>query len=510
MSSRYAIANRKRPNHLSSHTSNRVTILNASLLRPAIYIAALCGLYLATAMFLPAMMDLYYGHEDWQVFALSAFMVGGISLMTALATRGPPPVFTKRMGFLLVNLLWAIFSLVGAIPLFLADHDLSFAQALFESVSAITTTGSTVLAGLDNMPPGILLWRSLLHWLGGIGIVALGLFVLPFLRVGGMSFFKLESSDTSDKPFARLASFTRAFIGIYVGITLICAICYAWAGMSRFDALNHAMATVATGGFSTHDASFGYFDSIPLLWIGTFFMTISSLPFSILIVFVIRRQLTALRDPQIASFIAILCGFSIALGVYHHLQNDVSLDVALAHSFFSISSILSTTGFISEDYTLWGPFALALTFFALFMGGCTGSTAGGIKTYRILVLANVIRAGFQRLVYPNIINPVRYGSATIEPETQRSVFLFVALYIFLWIIGSLAMTLLGYDFLTSISAVITALSNVGPGIGPVIGPAGNFSTVGDPALYLLSLMMLLGRLEILTVLVLLTPLFWRQ
>tara|TARA_R110002020_G_scaffold70492_3_gene182854 strand:+ start:1263 stop:2795 length:1533 start_codon:yes stop_codon:yes gene_type:complete len=510
MSSRYAIANRKRPNHLSDHTSNRVTILNASLLRPAIYIAALCGLYLATAMFLPAMMDLYYGHDDWQVFALSAFMVGGISLMTALATRGAPPVFTKRLGFLLVNLLWVIFSLVGAIPLYLADHDLSFAQSIFESISAITTTGSTVLVGLDDLPPGILLWRSLLQWLGGIGIVALGLFVLPFLRVGGMSFFKLESSDTSDKPFARLASFTRAFIGIYVGITLVCAICYAWAGMNRFDALNHALTTVATGGFSTHDASFGYFNSIPLLWISTVFMTICSLPFSLLIIFVVRRRLDSLRDPQIIVFVGYLFVFSVALGVYHHLNNDVGLGTALAHSFHNISSILSTTGYASTDYTAWGPFAVALAFFATFMGGCTGSTAGGIKAYRFVVLFNIVGTGLKRLVYPNAVYSVRYGKAVIEPEAQRGIFLFVALYIFLWAVGSLAMTLLGYDFLTSASSVITALSNVGPGIGDIVGPAGNFSTISDPALYLLSVMMLAGRLEILTVLVLLTPLFWRQ
>lgn len=484
--------------------------MNASLLRPAIYIAALCGLYLATAMFLPAMIDLYYGHDDWQVFALSAFMVGGISLMTALATRGPPPVFTKRMGFLLVNLLWVTFSLVGAIPLFLAEYQMSFAQAIFESVSAITTTGSTVLVGLDHMPPGILLWRSLLQWFGGIGIVALGLFVLPFLRVGGMSFFKLESSDTGEKPFARLANFTRAFIGIYVSITLLCAICYAWAGMGRFDALNHALTTVSTAGFSTHDASFGYFDSIPLLWISTVFMTICSLPFSLLIVFVVRRRADSLRDPQIIVFIGYMVVFSVVLAVYHHLVNDVGLGTALAHSFHNISSIVSTTGFASTDYTTWGPFAVALAFFATFMGGCTGSTAGGIKAYRFVVLFNIIGTGLKRLVYPNAVYSVRYGNAVIEPEAQKGIFLFIALYILLWALGSLGMTLLGYDFLTATSSAITALSNVGPGIGPVIGPAGNFSTISDPALYLLSVLMLAGRLEILSVLVLLTPLFWRQ
>jgi trk system potassium uptake protein TrkH len=484
--------------------------LNANLLQSVIYMTALCALYLSLAMFLPALVDLYYGHRDWQVFAMSGFMVGGLAAAAALATRGPPPVFNKRLGFLLVNVLWAMFSVVGAIPLFLAEHELSFAQALFESISGITTTGSTVIVGLDNMPPGILLWRSLLSWLGGIGIVGLGLFVLPFLKVGGASIFKLESSETNDKPFARLASFTRAFLVVYVLLTLACTVSYDLAGMDHFDALNHAMSTIATAGFSTHDMSFAYFDNNVLLVVGTVFLAICSLPFSVLILLAVRGRLDTLRDPQILVFLGYLCLISIVVAVYHHLRNGIELDDALIHSFFNITSILSTGGFASDDYTLWGPFAVLVAFFATFMGGCSGSTAGGIKAYRFVVMFNVIRAGLNKLIYPNAIYPVRYGSLTVDAETQRAVFLFVSLYIFLWVVGSIGMALFGYDVLTATSSVITALSNVGPGIGPIVGPVGNFSTISDPALYLLSLMMLLGRLEILTVLVLLTPVFWRH
>ena len=484
--------------------------MNASLFRFSIYIAAICGLYLATAMLIPAMVDLYYGHDDWQIFALCAFMVGGLSLMTAMATRSAPPVFSKRLGFLLVNVLWAVFSLVGAIPLLFSGQGLNFAQSLFESISAITTTGSTVLAGLDHMPPGLLVWRSLLQWLGGIGIVALGLFVLPFLRVGGMSFFKMESSDISDKPFARLASFTRAFFAIYVGITLLCAISYDFAGMSHFDAINHAMSTVATGGFSTHDASFGHFRSDVLLWISTFFMAICSLPFSILIVFIVRGRLDALRDPQIGVFFGYLTAFAIASAVYNHLANGADFATAITHSFFNFASILSTTGYASQDYTLWGPFVVLAAFFATFVGGCSGSTAGGVKAYRFVILANIITIGLKKLIYPNAVYSVRYGRQTVDAETQRTVFLFFSAYVFLWVIGSMLMGAFGYDIATSTSAVITALSNVGPGVGQIIGPAGNFATMSDPALYLLSLMMLLGRLEVLTVLVLLMPMFWKN
>ncbi len=484
--------------------------MNASLFRAAIYIAALCGLYLAAAMFVPAMVDLYYGHQDWQVFALSGFMVGGLSLMAALATRGPPPIFNKRLGFLLVNLLWAVFSLVGAIPLYLAEYQLSFAQALFEAVSGITTTGSTVISGLDTLPRGILLWRSLLCWMGGIGIVALGLFILPFLKVGGMSVFKMESSDTNDKPFARLASFTRALLGIYVLITFVCMVAYDVAGMSHFDALNHAMATVATAGFSTRDISFAYFESEAILVIGTIFLTISSLPFSVLMLLAIRRRVNTLRDPQIVVFLSYLGAISIILGIYHHLRNDVDPATALIHSFFNMASVLSTAGFASDDYTLWGPLAVAIAFFATPLGGCSGSTVGGIKTYRFVIIFNVIRSGLTRLIYPNAVHTVRYGNITVDSDMQRGVFLFVSLFLALWVIGSMVMSAMGYDFMTASSAVLTCLANVGPGIGPIIGPAGNFSTIADPALYLLSLMMLLGRLEILTVLVLLTPVFWRR
>ena len=484
--------------------------LNATLFRSVLNIAALCGLYVSAAMFVPAMADLYVGHPDWQVFAVSGLICGGFFTLAAVATNGPPPVFTRRFGFLLVNVMWIVFTIVGAIPFYLSNHQLTLAQSVFESVSGITTTGGTVFVGLDNLPPGLLLWRSLIVWLGGIGIVGLGLFVLPDLRVGGLSFFKLESSDTSEKPFSRLASFTRALMAIYIGITLACTIAYAWAGMSLFDAVNHAFSTIATGGYSTHDASFGHFEGVSVLWVGTFFMTISSLPFSVMILLAVRKRISVLRDPQILAFLGYLVAMSAAVGIYHHMTSDVTLGMALTHSFFNISSLLSTTGFASQDYTLWGPFAIVMAFFATFMGGCTGSTAGGIKAYRFVVLYGVVRAGLQRLVYPSSIASVRYGRQTVEPDVQRGIFLFIALYLALWVFGSLALSALGYDLMTAMSGSITSLSNVGPGLGTIIGPAGNFSTINDPALYVMAALMLLGRLEVLTVLVLLMPTFWRD
>ncbi|MCX8997849.1 TrkH family potassium uptake protein [Rhizobiaceae bacterium BDR2-2] len=486
--------------------------MNANLIRSAIHVAAVCGMYLATAMLLPALVDLYYRDDHWRVFAVSAFMTGGISLLTATATRGAPPPFSKRFGFILVNVLWIVFSIAGVVPIYFSSLGLTFGQAIFEAVSAVTTTGSTSISGLDAMPKGLLMWRSLLHWLGGIGIVALGLFILPFLRVGGMSFFRMESSDnTSDRPFARLATFTRAFIAIYVGATALCAVAYDIGGMTRFDAINHAMSTISTGGFSTHDASFGNFgDNRFLLWTATFFMLLGSLPFSIMILFAVRRRVDTLRDPQIVVFLGYVCVFSILAAVYNHLKNGVDFGYALTHSFFNFASIFSTTGFASEDYTQWGAFVVAASFIATFMGGCSGSTSGGIKAYRFVILFQTVHVGLKKLIYPDAVYSVRYGRLTVDAETQKSVLVFFFAFVFIWAMGSLAMGALGYDIATSLSSVLTALANVGPGVGNVIGPAGNFSAMNDPAFYLLSFLMLLGRLEVLSVMVLLLPTFWRN
>ena len=485
--------------------------VNGQTFRSAIFIASVFGLYLATAMLVPAMVDLYYSNEDWKVFALSAFFIGAGSLAAAMATRGNPAAFSKRLGFLVVNFLWMTLAICGAIPLYLSSLGIGFVDALFESVSAVTTTGSTVISGLDHLTPGILIWRSLLQWIGGIGIVALGLLVLPFLRVGGFSYFKMESSDTNEKPFARFAVFVRAFFAIYFGLTATCAVLYGTFGMGLFDAVNHAMTTMATGGFSTRDASFGAFaQSLPLLWTSTIFMTIAGMPFSVLILFMARGRLDALRDPQIIAYLVIIACATLMVTVYLRLGNEESFGFAISHAAFNIVSIITTTGYASADYTQWGPFMVAIAFFLTFLGGCSGSTAGGIKTYRIVIISSAVRAGVRRLIYPHGIHNIRYGTVTVDPEMVRSVFLFICSYLFLWVVGGIALAATGLDLETSISGSITALANVGPGIGDIIGPAGNFAILSDPAKVILSILMLMGRLEILVMLVLFSPLFWRD
>jgi trk system potassium uptake protein len=486
--------------------------LHQAAVRAAIHIAAVFAIYLSAAMLIPAAVDLYVGHDDWQVFAISAFLLGGLAAAVALATQARAPVVSARFGFLVVNLLWFTLAIAGALPFLAASLDMSLADAVFESVSAITTTGGTVMVGLDTAPPGMLVWRSLLQWMGGLGVIALGLFVLPFLNIGGISYFKIESAaDVENRPFARFSTFMLGLLTVYSGLTIVCAFCYAAAGMTGFDAINHALTTVSTAGFSTHDASFGYFgDNLAILWVGTIFMFIGALPFSIMIVLVLRGRFDALGDPQIRVFAAYCLAFILATAIYVRVSTGMPMTEAFTHSAFNFTSIITTTGYASQDYTAWGPFAVSCAFVATFLGGCSGSTAGGIKAYRFLILYELFANGLRRLVYPNTVVTVRYGDRPVPDEVQRAVVLFISAFFVLWAILILLLAATGLDLVTATSGALTSMTNVGPGLGPIIGPAGNYSSIPETAKWILSLAMLLGRLEILAVLVVFTPVFWRR
>lgn len=479
--------------------------------RAAIHIASVFAIYLSFAMLVPAAVDLYYGNDDWRVFAFSAFFTGGLALAVALATQGRQPPISSRFGFLVVNLLWLTTSAIGAVPLLASSLDLRLADGVFEAVSGVTTTGATVLVGLDSLPPGILLWRSILQWMGGLGVIALGLFVLPFLNIGGMSYFKIESSDIGDRPFERFSTYTTSLIVIYLGLTIICCLLYAAAGMSGFNAVNHALTTISTAGFSTHDASMGqYGDNLAILWIGTVFMFIGALPFSIVILLAVGGRLDALRDPQIRVFASYVVIFVVAVAIYLRVSTGVPFTEALTHAAFNFVSIITTTGYASSDYTAWGPFAVACAFVAMFLGGCSGSTSGGIKAYRYLILFELLANGLRRLIYPNTVLTVRYGDRPVDATLQRAVVLFISAFMVIWLITTILLAATGLDLLSAMSGALTALTNVGPGLGDMIGPAGNFSAVPDAAKWILSLAMLLGRLEILAVLIIFTPVFWSR
>jgi len=479
-------------------------------LRAAMHVSAVFATWLAVLMLVPALADLYYGNPDWIVFAISSAVIAALAIIVAAATRGIRPAYSTRFAFLMVNLLWLTFAVAGAVPFIESSLQMTVADAFFESMSGITTTGSTVITGLDHLPPGLLLWRSILQWVGGLGVIVLGMFILPYLKIGGSSVFKLESSDRYDRPFSRLTTFARSIVAIYVTSTLVCAVLYAMTGMTPFDAVNHAMTTVSTGGYSTHDASFGYFDNLATHWVAIVFMLIGATPFTALVVLMLKGRLDTFRDNQVVVMLAYALGLSALVAIYLDLTHAEELSVGIEHAVFNIVSLITTTGYANYDYLQWGPFAIAIVFMATFLGGCSGSTAGGVKAYRWIALYGIMRRALDRFIYPHSVASVHSGRGTVSEETLDVVLLFFTAFILLWSLLTVALTLTGVDFLTAMSGILTALANVGPGLGPIIGPAGNFDPLPDTAKWILSFAMLLGRLEIFTVLVLLSPAFWRE
>jgi len=466
---------------------------------------------MAVAMLLPALVDLHWSSRDWMVFIQSSLTTFIIASLVLAATRDATSHFSARLGFLLTNSLWLTACLLGALPLYFSHLPISFAQAIFESVSGVTSTGATMLVGLDKMPRGILLWRSLLCWIGGIGFIALALLLLPSLRVSGIKLFHMESSDKSEKVLPRINQISNAIIIAYAGLTLVCTLCYFAAGMSLFDAVNHAMTTVATAGFSTHDASFGFFESKPvILLIATVFMVLAALPFVVYIKAVLIRQHRRFFDPQAKLFIVLVAGFSFVLAVWLHFSKDIPFQQSLLNSAFHFISVITTTGYATEDYSLWGSFAFGIFFLASFSGGCAGSTSGGIKINRLIILWRIMLAKLTSLLSPNTVVKIRYGGSELSGDIVQTVLLFLCLYMASMVIGTTLLIMVGLDFISAFTGALTTLSNVGPGFGANIGPVGNFSTVNDTALWILSFLMLAGRLEIVTVFIFFTPAFWRR
>ena len=467
---------------------------------------ALIAALLGGLMLFPAVADFLAGNPDWQVFAVSAAAIlftGGLvySAMRKLKTE-----LELRQIFIFVPLIWFMACVIGAIPLFLSGLDLSLTDAFFESASGFTTTGSTVLTGLDHLPPGILLWRSMVQWIGGLGVVVMGLVLLPSMRSGGQQLFLLESSDRSEKPFAHARLFAERIAMVYLLLTLACAISYWMLGMSLFDAFNHAMTTVSTGGYSTSDGSMGSFGTTAILLTATVFMFLGGLPF----IFLIRLAAGRFeKEVQIGYFIAMIAGAALAVLVTLILAGEPASGKQIVHVLFNVVSIITTTGYASEDYLIWGPAAIAVFFFLTFVGGCSGSTSGGYKQFRFVIVRQVIADSLAKTFRPHQVSRLKYGDRILDSEVVTSVMIFSFLYGGTFIIFAIIYGVLGLDFETAISGSATAIANVGPGIGSIIGPAGNFSTLSDPIKWMLCFEMIVGRLEIMSVYVLLVPSFWK-
>ncbi|NNG04220.1 MAG: TrkH family potassium uptake protein [Inquilinus sp.] len=462
-------------------------------------------------MLLPALADLAVGNPDWQVFCGSAAATLFVGAALAITSRGGSFDLKVRQAFVLTTLAWTVIATFGALPFVFADLNLSYTDAFFESMSGITTTGATVLVGLDTAPPGILMWRALLQWLGGIGIIVMALSILPLLQVGGMQLFRLESSDTSEKVLPKAAQIATSILLIYVALTLLCAAAYAAAEVPWFPALAHAMTTISTGGFSTSDRSMGAFDSGAVHYTAAAFMIAGALPFA-LYLRAVRGNLRALfRDSQVRWFFAIVVVVIAAMTAYvwQNLEG-VGLERALQLCVFNVVSIITGTGYATADYGSWGPFAIGGFFFMMFIGGCAGSTTCGIKGFRFQVAYATARAQMNKLMHPHGVFIAYYNGRPIPESVSESVMSFFFLFVVSFVALAMGLGLLGLDFVTSMSGAASAIANVGPGLGPIIGPTGTFRDLPDTAMWLLSFGMLLGRLELFTVLMLIVPGFWRN
>jgi trk system potassium uptake protein TrkH len=478
---------------------------------PVLHIVGLLMSIMAIAMLLPAGVDLALGNPDWEVFtgaaALSLFI--GVSLM--LTTNSPSvSTLSLRQAFLLTTLSWLTIAMVAALPFAFSQLDMTVADAFFESMSGVTTTGSTVIVGLDHAPPGILLWRALLQWLGGIGIIVMALAVLPMLSVGGMQLFQTEAFDTPDKVVPRAAQLAGGISGIYLALTAAWAAGLWAAGLPGFDAIAHAMTTIATGGYSTKDASVGHFDNVVVDWIVVAGMIVGSLPF----VYYLRMMRGSIRpifrDSQVKWFFAIVTVVVGSVTIWNWQELDYPLHDAVRYAAFNIISVMTGTGYATTDYGIWGGFPVTLVICLMFVGGCAGSTTCGIKIFRIQVLYATAQVQIERLLRPHGVFIPYYNHKPIPETVSESVMGFFFLYMLCFGILAALLAAIGLDFITAVSGAATAISNVGPGLGPIIGPAGNFDSLPDSAKWLLSFGMLLGRLELFTVLVMLSPSFWRR
>ncbi|HEY9539800.1 MAG TPA: TrkH family potassium uptake protein [Kiloniellaceae bacterium] len=481
-----------------------------SAFRPILFIIGIFVVTMGLAMIVPAITDAIAGHRDWITFAISAGCAAFVGGLMVTGSMGSPITLTLRQGFALTTLSWIVFSAVGALPLAFSGLGLSYADAFFEAVSGLTTTGSTVLVGLDTLPPGILLWRAMLQWVGGIGIIVMAIAMLPYLRIGGMQLFRMESSDKSEKVLPRIAQMATATSVAYALLTLGCAAAYAFAGMTGFEAVTHAMSTVSTGGYSTYDASLGHFANPAIEWVAMVFMLLGALPFVIYIQIAHGRGAAVWNNSEVRAFLGIVVAVSLTVTVWLWLVRDERLVDAFRLVTFNVVSVVTTTGFATTDYGQWGGLAVVVFFILTFIGGCTGSTAGGIKMLRLELAALMVRNQFQRLYQPHGILIIRYRGQAVADDVVKSAMNFIFIFILSFAVLSICLSAVGLDFITAVSGAATALANVGPGLGPVIGPAGNFSTLPDAAKWLLSAGMLLGRLEFLTLLVMLSPRFWRD
>lgn len=477
--------------------------------RPILLITGMLLATLAISMAFPMMVDLFFGNPDWKIFFLCIIWTGFFGGVLILSNMGHQFSLSVRQAFFLTCSSWLTIAFFAAFPLWLSELGLSFTDAFFESMSGITTTGSTVIVGLNHAPPGILLWRAILQWLGGIGIILMAMSILPFLKVGGMQLFETELSE-KEKAMPRLASMASSIGIIYVFITFACAVMYHLTGMSMFDAIAHAMTTVATGGFSTFDESFSHYHDPWTEIVGMVFMILGGIPFVLYLKALNGNTRPLLTDSQVRWFLSVLFIATMVLTLYMTGHHEFGFGEALRRSAFNVVSLVTGTGFINGDYNGWGFFPVSVFFFLMVVGGCAGSTSCGIKIFRFQVLYEVSKVQLKQLLYPHGVFIPHYNRKPMPSGVPISVMSFFFLYALSFSVLTVLLSFVGLDFITAMSGAATSISNVGPGLGDIIGPTGTFQPLPDSAKWILSAGMLFGRLELFPLLILISPAFWRR
>lgn len=478
--------------------------------QPVLMIDGFILCILGLSMLFPAALDMYDNKTDWSPFFSAALMTLFIGLMFFLSNKNKINKLTLRQGYLITFCCWVSVAIFSSLPFILSGALPDVTAAFFESVSGVTATGATVIVDIESLPRSVLLWRSMLNGLGGIGVVIFAVAMLPFLGIGGMQMFERESSDTTDKLMPKFIDVAKWIIGVYLSLVALCALSLYFCGMGRFDALNHALSAVATAGFSTKNASIAYFNSASIEMVLTLFMILGALPMTFYIILFKKHEMDPLRIGQIKYFLRSVFVFSILLAFYLILVNKMHFLTALRLSLFNVVAIMTTTGLSSADYLDWGVWTAVFFSLLSLHGGCIGSTTGSVKVMRWQILKSYFHKFLLSSIEPNRVVPVKIGEVPISDKAVTSVFVFVMS--FLASIGAVALVLnlLGYDFGTSIAAAVAAITNTGPGAAQAISASGNYAFFSSAAKYILCFAMLLGRLEIMTVLVIFTKSFWKS
>ena len=460
-------------------------------------------------MVIPIIIQVIYNQLD------SSFIGAGIitiifGVLFFLSNLNHDKKLNLQQAFLLTSLSWISIAIFGSLPFIFSSLELTITDALFESMSGITTTGSTIITNLNDSPKAILFWRAILQWLGGIGIIVMAITLMPIMNVGGMQLFKISTSDKSEKILPKSKEISIRLILIYSGLTFLCAIFYKIFGMNFFDSLTHSMTTIATGGFSNYNESIGYFNSPTIEITSIIFIILGSIPFIAYIKFLSGDKKIFISDSQIKSFAKIIIISILILFFYLVLQNKNFEEISLRAISFNVVSILTGTGYVTKEFDNWGSFPLIFFLILMFIGGCAGSTTCGIKIFRVQILYLFLINQLKKIIYPRGIFIIKYDNNSVDEKFMASIISFIYLYIIIFFIITALLSLSGLDFITSISGAATSISNVGPGLGTIIGPNGSFSLLPDFSKWVLSIGMILGRLELFAILVLFLPSFWRN